>query len=87
MLFKSIKQVIDEWDPIGLLNFAPDDEYDDECQQILESYCNDTDKLGETIFNIFKNNFEDSFTFNKENCINIANIIKDNLGNVGDSSV
>lgn len=80
MLFKSIKQVIDEWDPIELLDFAPDDEYVEECQQILENYCNDTDKLGETIFNIFKNNFEDSFTKNKENCIDIANAIKEKTG-------
>lgn len=75
MLFKSVKQVIDEWDPIGLLDFAPDDEYSEECQQILENYCNDTNKLGEIIFNIFKNNFDDAFTQTKENCIDIAKII------------
>lgn len=79
MLFKSIKQVIDEWDPIGLLDFAPDDEYVEECQQIFENYCNDTNQLGEVIFNIFKKSFEDSFTKNKEDCIDIAKMIQDNL--------
>lgn len=93
MLFKNIKKVIDKWDPIGLLDFAPNDEYVEECQQILENYCNDTNQLGEIIFNIFNNYFEDSFTQSKENCLDIAKIIiktgdgSENTNKTGDGTV
>lgn len=41
MEFNRIKEIITGWDPVDLLNHAPDDEYDFEIQQSTDSVlCN-----------------------------------------------
>lgn len=37
-MFEIIKEVIVKWDPFGLMEFAPSDEYDDECRMILDEF-------------------------------------------------
>ncbi len=41
----SVKTIIDEWDPIDLLAYAPEDEYDFEIKEIEQILCV-TDRCG-----------------------------------------
>lgn len=75
MNFEIIKSVIDKWDPIELLVFAPKDEYDEESKQIFKCYSNDIQELGKIIFNVFRVAFEETFTRDLEECINVAKLI------------
>ena len=75
MQFENIKNIIDKWDPINLLDFAPDDEYDEECMRILMNYCPNSAELGRIIFSIFSERFEDAFVDSETKCIMIADEI------------
>jgi len=75
MSFEIIKTIIDEWDPIELLAYAPNDEYDDESMEIFKSYTENIEDLGTMIFNVFENAFSDTFTNNIQECIAIASLI------------
>jgi hypothetical protein len=58
----SVKEVIDEWDPIGLLGMGcPDDEYDPEIRDIVRllSIINSIDELAVRIQKVFINWFEE----------------------------
>ena len=66
-----IKKIIDEWDPIDLLPFAPPDEYDYEINKI---YSVIEDKV--IIYNVFKKTFgEDVFLNTIEDCMIVADSI------------
>ena len=55
----SVKTIIDEWDPIDLLAYAPEDEYDfeiKEIEQILALQV-DVDQLAVEIFRVFTEAF------------------------------
>ena len=66
-----IKKIIDEWDPIDLLPFAPPDEYDYEINKI---YSVIEDKVN--IYNVFKKTFgEDVFLNTIEDCMIVADSI------------
>ena len=41
----SVREIINDWDPIGLFPMAPDDEYEDEIRQIYE-YVSDNANIG-----------------------------------------
>lgn len=75
-----VKEIIDEWDPIDLLPFAPSDEYEDEIkkiEQLVENGC-DLNKLSEGIYQVFLVAFgDDVFLKNKDECIKIAKAILD----------
>lgn len=75
-MFEIIKAIIDEWDPISLLEFAPSDEYDYECRLIFENYIKHKEKLGKTIFDIFKYCFGDEFQKDIVECDQIAKDIE-----------
>ena len=73
-----IKKIIDDWDPIGLLSHAPDDEYQTEIEEIqqLLKICDDTEMLSEGIFCIFDKAFgKDVFLKTREDCEGIARIL------------
>lgn len=72
----SIKKIIDEWDPIGLLPYTPADEYEKEVE-LIESYlCNTNpitrDSLGNEILHLFSRRFGSVFEENIATCIEIA---------------
>ena len=74
--FKVVKKAIDEWDPIGLLAFAPDDEYDSESREIVENLSSSIsmEEIAELIAKIFAESFNRAdITMNR--CIIIANKI------------
>lgn len=76
MIEKSLlKEHIDRWDPIGLFPGCPDDEYSMEIDEIF-SVANrqgiTADELGKTIYTVFKNSFDSTFSKTKKECINIA---------------
>ena len=73
-----VKKIIDDWDPIGLLSHAPNDEYQfeiEEIQQLLKKV-DDSVELSEGIFCIFNKSFgKDVFLKNREECERIARIL------------
>jgi hypothetical protein len=71
-LFKLVKKIVNDLDPIGLLPSAPDDEYEMEIGRIvaLLSRVDSVDALAEGIGVIFTKAFDWSFT--KEECLSIA---------------
>lgn len=70
-----VKKIINEWDPIGLMGHAPDDEYEIEITQIANMiYAADTVEIfADIIRNVFIQSFgDDIFIKTKEECIAIA---------------
>ena len=70
-----VKRVIDEWDPIGLLSHAPEDEYHTEIEEIqhLLSITDDCSELAEGIFSVFIDSFgKEVFDKSEEECKRIA---------------
>lgn len=90
MLYDTVKKVIDNWDPIGLLPYAPKDEYDDEssaiCEFIEEMKLKgeiDEQELAHKIYNVFSTNFgNDIFKSKFDECLDTALKIieKESLG-------
>jgi hypothetical protein len=66
--YSSVKEVIDEWDPIGLLGMGcPDDEYDPEIRDIIGLLSNikSVDDLAVGINKVFIKWFEEDLTIEK----------------------
>lgn len=76
-MFEIIKNVIVKWDPISLMEFAPQDEYDQECAEIFQAYTEKIKPLREIIYDVFTNAFEDEFKDDISTCAKIANEIED----------
>ena len=70
-LENNIKEIIDFWDPIKLLSFAPQDEYDFEIKQIKNKMLINkdikTDELAFVIQTVFKNAFGEDVYYSDEN--------------------
>ncbi|PRA03861.1 MULTISPECIES: DUF1871 family protein [Paenibacillus] len=81
MLHILVKKIIDEWDPLDLFPYAPEDEYEEEIKKIEEYIRNaslDKDTLAKEIYTMFRRRFgSDIFTESLESCITIANKILD----------
>ncbi|UOQ46833.1 DUF1871 family protein [Gracilibacillus caseinilyticus] len=71
-IFDVVKKVINEWDPIGVLPYAPDDEYKFEVAKVvtLLSKVENVEELSDGLAKIFKKALEWNFT--KEECLPIA---------------
>ncbi len=75
-----VKGVINAFDPIGVLPYAPDDEYEVEIALIVEFIeenrnVNKVD-LGKFIYNVFiKALTESAFLNTGEDCVNVAKLI------------
>lgn len=80
-MFEIVKQVIDEWDPIGLLSIhSPKDEYDIETEKIVEQINilkpNDVADLSKIISGVFIEMFdEELFDKSYNECEIISNKI------------
>lgn len=74
---KSVKEVIDHWDPIDLLAFAPKDEYHFEIERIgkLLSETDDVLVLSEGIYKIFTESFDVTFQKSRDECNKIAEFL------------
>lgn len=72
-MYERIKEIIDDWDPYDLLDFAPDDEYSSEIKEIAEYFNNNKEirvaSFGKFIMGLF--DFDDI----KEDKRNIKNLI------------
>lgn len=70
-LENNIKEIIDFWDSIKLLSFAPQDEYDFEIKQIKNKMLINkdikTDELALVIQTVFKNTFGEDVYYSDEN--------------------
>lgn len=70
-LENNIKEIIDFWDSIKLLSFAPQDEYDFEIKQIRNKMLINkdikTDELALVIQTVFKNAFGEDVYYSDEN--------------------
>ena len=76
----AVKNAIDEWDPLGLLPWAPSDEYDSESQDVLVRLHDaiSIQEIAEIIADVFTRSFGETFAI--ENCIEPAKGIYSNLG-------
>ncbi|MEW9111547.1 MAG: DUF1871 family protein [Cytobacillus gottheilii] len=74
--FKLVKKTINEWDPIGVLPDAPDDEYEFEVALIMTllSKADTEEALSEGIAEIFSKSLGGHYT--KEECLPIAREIR-----------
>ncbi|WP_010297827.1 DUF1871 family protein [Clostridium senegalense] len=76
MTFYNIKKIIDKWDPLGLLDTAPSDEYDYETEQIFNFIKNTDNKeiavLANKIMKVFLFFFEDAFRNSYDECLSVA---------------
>ena len=80
-MFEIIKNVIVKWDPISLMEFAPSDEYDQECINILQAYTKKCKPLNEIIYDVFSKAFENEFKDDISKCTEIADEIETLLKN------
>lgn len=71
-MLEIIKEIVTEWDPIGLMGFAPSDEYDDECCLIFNEFVKMQEPLGEIMYKVFKDNFGEVFQADMEECLEAA---------------
>lgn len=81
--YNTIKSIIDQWDPLLLLNIAPDDEYNPEIKKIVKfinpsNYINDSE-LAKEIQNIFLLAFGSSFHKDYDTCIEISKKILEQI--------
>jgi len=73
-----VKRTIDKWDPIDLLPFAPDDEYDSEIDSVSSFLISNRKEineniLGKQIYNVFIHYFgSDIFEKDIDECIEVA---------------
>jgi hypothetical protein len=67
-----VKKEIDKWDPIDLLAYSPQDEYDFESKEISLKLQFDVKQNGIIIFEVFSNAFGDTFTKSVDECISVA---------------
>ena len=77
MTLENIKIIINDWDPIGLLDHAPQDEYDIESEEIFLYLGKDEKRNGAIIHSIFKKAFGSTFTKSIDDCILIAKKIEE----------
>ena len=77
MYFEIIKNIINNWDPIELLEHAPEDEYNDEILEISSRFVKEVNELVCVIYNVVKLSFGETFDKSLDDCYLIAeNIIK-----------
>ncbi len=70
--FNIVKKIVNEWDPVGLLPSAPDDEYEFEIARIVSLLSNvDTvNTLSDGIAQIFTKAF--GWSFSEEECLPVS---------------
>lgn len=71
-MFKIIKEIIVKWDPVGLMGFAPKDEYDDECYLIVNELEKKQESLDMTIYRVFSDRFGETFQSDFTSCMETA---------------
>ena len=77
-----VKEIIDNWDPLDLFPFCPQDEYDCEIRKIEEfmKETKDEKELGEYIYTLFIQSFEkENFQHSLVECNMIAHSILVNM--------
>jgi hypothetical protein len=81
----SVKEIIDRWDPIGLLTHAPDDEYHSEISEITELLNEATEVrvVADGIYSVFLRAFGEVFSKTREECSDIARLILKTTGSCG----
>lgn len=78
MNYYQLREIINEWDPINLLEIAPLDEYSYETSKIYDIICKEKvtiDVLANNIYQIFSESFGNVFLKSKKDCVAIANRI------------
>ncbi len=89
MILDIIRTVIINWDPIQLMEFAPTDEYDDECKKIFDEYTTNKKTLETIIYEVFVNSFGEELPKDdvRKVALNIENMIQNQIGEPGVKSV
>lgn len=89
-MHESVKRIIDKWDPIDLLPYAPHDEYEIEARLVFAEMLTpqgcqvDPERLATRIREIFIRQFGDTvFKASHEECLVIAKEIIDQFKDTG----
>ncbi|MEZ4180594.1 MAG: DUF1871 family protein [Candidatus Doudnabacteria bacterium] len=79
--FESIKKIVNEADPINLLDSAPDNEYDHEIHEItlVIKEGDNTDVIADKIYKIFIESFDEQTAGDKKVYLSIAKKIAPQL--------
>ncbi len=75
IIFKNVQEIINNNDPVGLVDGgAPDDEYDNQVGQIVEALRTESDRvsLANKIESIFKSSFGEDCLSGKEQYLQIS---------------
>ena len=78
-MLEVIKSIVVKWDLIGLMEFAPLDEYDDECMMIYIKYIQSYESLGKIIYDVFNDSFGEAFQEDYSKCMQIAMTIESKI--------
>ena len=70
----TVKDVINEWDPINLLAHAPSDEYHTEIDAITKALmnCDEINNLADKLMRIFTEAFDGTFVSSKQDSLDVA---------------
>ncbi len=69
-----MNNILNEWDPIGLIIFAPEDEYAKEAEDICKQLNKEMtlEEIANIIYTVFEDLFGEVFEASYEECFEIA---------------
>ncbi len=72
-----LTKAINDWDPIGIIDITPKDEYAPEINEIRSraSGISNEEELANIIYDVFQKYFDDFFKSSKAECLNVARSI------------
>lgn len=78
-MLEVIREIVIKWDPIELMDFAPLDEYDNECYLIFKEFAKKKESLDKIIYKVFKDSFGEVFQADLEKCMEVAAEIENRI--------
>lgn len=73
--FAKVFRIINLWDPIGLIKNGLNGNYNNEIVEIYDKLLNKENELSYIIYELFKKNYPESFSYTLNDCFKVANQI------------
>lgn len=73
--FAKVFRIINLWDPIGLIKNGLNGNYNNEIVEIYDKLLNKENELSYIIYELFKKNYQESFSYTLNDCFMVANEI------------
>ena len=73
--FAKVFRIINLWDPIGLIKNGLNGNYNNEIVEIYDKLLNKENELSYIIYELFKKNYPESFSYTLNDCFKVANEI------------